>query len=101
VVLGNGFFSIKSGGDFGEYALYDATQRKFLTAFIYDEIKDGGDSTFLVYYFFDYQFLDQNGKSITTKKFRQASPFENGKAKVSYEYSGAEFYIDRSGRRVD
>lgn len=80
---------------------YDGKTGKFLSPFIYSEIKAGGDSTIIVQEYADYIYLDLNGKNFLRTKYKQAEPFKDGKAKVSFEYTGGEFYIDRKGKRVE
>lgn len=97
--IGDGFFDIGTH-EWNDHAIYDATRRKFITSFNYDKITLGGDSTLIVEDWPKRGYINYDGTRLTPMNFHQAYPFENGRAKVSYDYSGHEFYIDRKGQRI-
>jgi hypothetical protein len=101
--LGNNFFEVGlNTTSVSEKALYKYQNGKglFLTPFIYDSFRDGGDSTFIVEDWPEKGYIDYLGKVLVRPKYSQAGPFENGRAKVSFDYTGGEFYIDRKGKKV-
>jgi len=101
--LGNNFFQVGSQNGPWEMALYryENGKGKFLTPFDYDSFKNGGDSTFIAEDWPRKGYVDYNGKVLVYPKYERAGPFENGRAKVSFDFSGGEFYIDRKGKKVE
>lgn len=103
-VVGNNFFSVTlTTPGLHHTALYrwNGVSGKFLTPFIYSDFKNGGDSVLIVEKWPELGYMDYTGKVFIRPTYSQAFPFENGKAKVSNQYTGGEFYIDRRGKKIE
>ncbi len=99
--IGNGFFKVQRE-DFGDYAIYNARERKFVTKFIYDDVDLGGDSMSIVTYKSLKGYVNYNGTQIAPMNFRSAGEFKDGRAKVNPGYlPKEEFYIDSKGKRIE
>lgn len=103
--LGNNYFEVKQNAAAGNnHALYrvENSEGKFLSAFRYYNIADGGDSMFIVQPdVLHYGFMNAQGKVVVPMIYERVTPYQNGRAKVTTDWSQPEMIeLDTQGKRV-